>query len=177
MRRRTGLTLIELMAALAIAAILAVGVLAVTAGLSRADSIARRMDARTDLRQRLGTMLSADLAHARRYRPIGQGFQLGAGVLLDGGTMELRHGPSTIIYLPRRVGDGSWLARVQRSPNQRDWTELAARGVIAAELKPVAGKEAEADKDGWRPMPAEVSVEVRFDDPAHPAEVFAIRVR
>ncbi len=152
------MTLVELLAALAIAAAVASAALAVTVGLARAESAARSRERDAGGRDALRRVLRMDLVHARQVQATEQGFELRTLASLDD-SGELVHLPTTVAYEVREVGEASWLVRTQHSDAAKNRTDLLACGVERIELH--TGKVVRREAGGqWRPMPEDGRVTV-----------------
>lgn len=158
MRHRKGLTLIELIVALALAATLAVGALTVTVNLRRSQMRWSRSggDGRSALRE----LLAADLLHADAARRIAGGFELRCRAALDPRTMKIHHLPAVIKYSVREVDGKYWLLRSQISESAGDFSELVCQGVRSItmeslEARPAAGR--------WRALDETATVSLLED--------------
>ncbi|MCK4601613.1 MAG: prepilin-type N-terminal cleavage/methylation domain-containing protein [Phycisphaerae bacterium] len=156
MRNRTGMTLIELLAALAIASMLAIAALAVATNLSRAEAIGRRQEQAGSIRDQLRHLLAADVAHARRARAAEGGFELQTRCRLAPETLELGHAACVVRYQVASVGGSSWLLRRQRDPDGASLTELVCGDANSIRLV-VDGKPAARQ---WKALPFDVPVSV-----------------
>jgi len=161
-RGRAGLTLIELMATMAIVSILTVSALAVLNRLPTISSGARQQQERSSFRDSLRDLITDDLFHATQYCLTGGGFVLKSHMHLDQSDMDRTFRPGTITYLVQRVGDSNCLVRVQKPDRGEEvFTELVCPDVKSVTLesvekplfKPIA----------LQPMPAGVAVIVEFE--------------
>ena len=188
MTRRTGLTLIELLATLAIATLLLGATLVVLAAMGRAEraDIGRHETAFAP--ERLREILTIDLEHARRCRVDAGGVTLQTLARLRRTDLELEHVPTTVRYEVRRVGQESWLVRVQDDfiagagddPGGREVRrELVCSGVGGIALRSAGeGAGAKPMPPGrWRSVPRAVTVVVEFTDAARAPAEFTFRVR
>ncbi|MBE3070514.1 MAG: prepilin-type N-terminal cleavage/methylation domain-containing protein, partial [Planctomycetes bacterium] len=112
MRPRRGLTLVELLSGLAIAAMLAAAALGVTTALARSELALRRAQAGPEtLGAALKALLEMDLVHAHHWRAVEGGFALQTTARLTGPTLRLEHVPAEVTYRVVRAGDSAYLVR------------------------------------------------------------------
>ena len=161
MSRRAGLTLVEVTLALAITALLAVGVLEVITACTRGDRLDRRWQTSVQRQAALAELLTTDLSHARRVMKTAMGFQLDSRAALDAQTMELEHLPSTVVYEVRKIGSRTWLSRTQQLTDQAPSRELVAAGPKTLEIAAVGGRDLPAGR--WTSMPEAVTVTFTWD--------------
>lgn len=165
MRHRTGLTLIELTAAMAIAGMLMTATLGVSARLAsrrRAEAVGTEDFART---QALGRLLEADVLPARRYRINDSGLWLETWSRLDRQTSARAHLPTIVNYEVRQVADDNWLVRLQQSPDDTKvfgFGDLVCRGVRRISL--VVPRKPRRGRGRWRAIREVRKVSVEFDD-------------
>lgn len=172
MRATRGLTLVELVVALAISGLIMAAVCRTVLHLTRANAVnASRFRAQT-LDSGLRRLLVQDFAHARAWRPAPHGFQLIANAELDPQGLQLLHGTVEVTYELRGEGPASRLLRIQRK-GQTTLTELVASGVVALTSGLTADTLGPADR--WRPMPAVVTLGVGFRDEDLGTRLFTIQ--
>jgi len=169
------MTLIELMAALAIAAAVSAGALAVTAGLGRSGRAGAADQTRYELGDGLHRLLEAELAHAERYRKTPGGFQLQGHWALEGPSARIAHLPATVTYELKPSAGRKWLVRTQQVENLPPRSDLVAAGVESIELRTKAEGRPVVDREGWRAVSSEAAVVVRMDTGTQ--EVFDFRLR
>ncbi len=129
MRRCHGFTLIELMASLAITAMLAAGTLVVVANLA-ADQVTIRRTRESVWPDDLQAMLELDLRQARHYRTTADGFELHTYTCIEGAPSRLRRLPVRVRYQTAGSDDGpSCLLRIQRFAHEEPRRDLVACGV------------------------------------------------
>ena len=174
--RRTAMTLIEMMVALAIVSMLTVTALAVASSLSRGQDVDRRRLRASALEVNLQAVLSADLAHASHYRNTGKGFALRMRAALDADTLELRHLPATTTYEIRIIEGRRWLARRQESPDKTVLVEWVCTGAEAIRFGSGGSNEQPGEKD-WSLVPGTATVTVDFKDGNRPPARFRCRTR
>lgn len=146
---RRGFTLVELLAATALAVMLAAGSLRVVASI-RADVAAQRDRSLTDAAaaDQLVDLIRDDLTHAASYSQIGGKVELIGYGSLDRSDFDQRrknsnasHQPVRIEYFIQRLGDVNWLVRRQTDlnalTNRNAWTELARAHVRRIEVRPL----------------------------------------
>lgn len=159
MKRRCGFTLVELLAATALTALLMVGILNVVARLG-ADHLRRPSD---DVNDATVLLVERDLRLAREVRT-GDGFVEMRGYChLDDEALTLSHLPTLVRYEIRTLNDRPWLIRIQTDldqlTNERPFTELVEAGVrsIEVRLQAQAPPDAGAPESGEEPPLAEVA--------------------
>lgn len=163
MKKPSGLTLIELIAALAIVSLLMAVALRVATQLARRQDALQRPGGGSGLRERLGAVLEADFVHARRYRSGPSGLAVMTQASLDGRTMAMEHLPTEVTYLVRKIGSISWLLRRQKLPRGGSFTEAVCSGVRDIRIASADGARAPSP-DQWKMLPAAVNVTVGFQD-------------
>ncbi len=156
---RRGFTLLELLAASALSAILMVVLLQVIGSLARSRLVleqdgVERTPWQADLVENLRwDLLNAEEATAERGRVV----LVGHGSL-DRATLAPGHRPVTVVYALERLGGRSWLVRRQ-SPrggltNERGWSELLCPDVTAFSVESVQPPDPAARAArGGRPQP------------------------
>ena len=160
--RPRGLTLVEMMAALAIATLLAVGTLGVVRSMLRTENIARAASPWLGVDAPLRDMLRRDLAQAREYQAAAQRVTFRLVASLDP-NLDQGHLPASVVYEVHRVQDRSWLVRVQRPEVQAAPSgELLAEGVARIAFEPVVTPER---KEGFvNPDPGDPPEEMLRDE-------------
>lgn len=148
---RRGFTLIELMVAVAISAVLMGGVLVVTAGLSRDARGAARNDGTTDLGGTL-ELLQWDVANARAMSAgssDGRTLALVGHGAIEPGSLRPNGRLVRVTYTCELRGKVSCLLRRQRYLDDpvrpQAFTELVATGITGLEVVPVGTEAAGAD--------------------------------
>ncbi len=174
---RKALTLVELMAALAIASMLMVAAMRATVGISRSQRLIHRQ---TDPAVRTGIedLLRVDLLHAQRYRRTSEGFEMQTTASLNPRTYELEHIRSTVTYEVKRIATRSVLVRRQEpEATGKGFSELVCLSVRGITVK------AEGSSEGrlglWKPIPQAAIVTIGFERPggAWRTEDFRFQVR
>ncbi|QNN23149.1 prepilin-type N-terminal cleavage/methylation domain-containing protein [Planctomycetales bacterium ZRK34] len=146
---RRGFTLVELLAATALAVMLAAGALRVVASI-RADVAAQRDRSLTDgtASDQLVDLIRRDLTQARSFTQAGGKVVLiGFGGVnradFDGAKSKdaASHQPVKIEYFVKQLGEVNWLVRRQTDlnvlNNRNAWTELARANVRSIEVRPL----------------------------------------
>jgi len=173
MKRRLGLTLIELMVTLAIVALLTTAALATITTLARSQAVRQRADAATVRQQHLERLLAEDFRHATAFRPVPGGFELDSQAALDPATLERRHLSAIIGYTVRQIGPRSWLMRTQRSDSGGDSTEPVCPAVRAVALS--VARDPDLAAEAWQRLPVSAGVSFAFDEAAAATPAFSLR--
>ena len=137
MRHRRGFTLIEIMVALAIAAMLSMAAMAVVANLARSQAASKRTEGAAFMKTGLRRLLATDVDHADRYRVLPNGIELHSRAAIDPASLEVRHFESVIGYKTIELGADVWLVREQQSEMSGMLTELASKGVKTISIEPI----------------------------------------
>jgi prepilin-type N-terminal cleavage/methylation domain-containing protein len=137
-KHNNGFTLIETLAATALAAIMMTAVLAVITAMGRNDRGVTPEQVPADWRDRTTRIIEQDLRHARRYESRDNRITLYGPVSLDRGTLMPTHRPSIVTYGVVENAGQSWLTRTQTDPDARSlrnsWTELVCSGVVEVSI-------------------------------------------
>lgn len=142
-----GFTLVELLAATALAVSLMAGAMGVVASI-RADVAEQHDAARNEIAptRALIALIHRDLLHARVMKQYGGKIELIGYAELDRGS----HRPMKIEYFVQRLADRNWLmrrrTRLDELTNKNHRTELAAADVAGIALHPI-GRMTDDDKD------------------------------
>ncbi len=169
--RPSGLTLVELLAALAVSALLASAALAVVVALPRSKAAARGLEERASQGVSWSSLLAADISHARLCRVVPGGFEVRVHSALDPRTLEICHLDATVAWRVRCIKGTPWLVRTQRSTDGRSFSDLVAPGVSAINVAAAKG-DAPPDAEGWRVIPEALAVTARFETPGSVPAVF-----
>ena len=156
--RQRGLTLVELLAATAIAALVLSAVMGVLANLSRVEAVGARVSREASLEERLQELLARDVELADGCRATSTGLSLRGRSALDPGTLEVRHLASVVSYEVRRLAGKDWLVRVQDAAGRPRLTELVCPGVRSVSLNASA-----AGPGKWQPVPGRLVVAAAFE--------------
>lgn len=159
--RRPGLTLVEIVVALAIMALLAVGVLQAVTHLARTSRQQQTDDPAADRQEALRHLVEMDLGHAERVKRTETGFEVEGLARLDRRTLALVHQAATVSYAVQVIGESRWLIRTQQAHGQKTSGELVASGVsqVTIEARGGAGK---LPLGQWAGMPEQVTVTITF---------------
>lgn len=161
MRRCQGFTLIEMMASLAITAMLAAGTLVVVANLA-ADQAAARQAGESVSPDNLRDMLELDLRQARHYRTTADGFELHTYTCIEGAPSRLRRLPVLVRYQTAGSDDGpSCLLRIQsfgKEPPRRDLVACGVKDIYVG--KPRGDDSRPAVTGSWVSLGTEETVTV-----------------
>ncbi len=181
--RQSGFTLVEILAATVLSALLVVTLLMVVASLGRErTAIAKRAAAQTP--PGLVDLLRWDLLSARSVRTKDGVMTLTGFGSLDRRTLApVSHRPVDVVYEVRELGGESWLVRRQVEKGQRPVAELVCAGVRAIKAAPLAVIDSATPTTkpadlppGAVPMSAEVRLQISFDPPRQPIdEVVVLR--
>lgn len=172
---RRGLTLVEMLASLAIVAMLMVTALAVTTSVARSRLTLRAGDgAGATLRRGAAALLETDLVHASHWRETTDGFALQTLVCLSARTMALQHVPSVVTYRVVETDAGRCLVRVQETSPEPPQTELVAVAVQGLTLEP--GRQVRPNRYGWRPLAGGCTATLTVGGPGIPANRVRVRV-
>lgn len=169
----SGFTLLEMLAATALAAILLIALLAVTASLGRNAAHMKKADRRQTWSDGLVPLLQLDLANATSLR-----IETNSFILEGHGEIDLAEATptqclATITYSLRRVGDHTWLVREQCArnplePSKRS-VDFVCADVRAISLARVEGgqKATQLPMNG-NSIPSAVRLVVHPEDPLLP---------
>ncbi len=140
--RRAGLTLIELVAAIAITGMLMTGALVAVGNLARSE---RRIEAAEPAASRtagLDMILTADLLHASHYHADakGQWLAIRTQTSLASSDMELEHLRSVVRYEVRRIDGRAWLVRKQQTGIDQPLAELVCPDVESIDMRDTSAK-------------------------------------
>lgn len=160
-RGPAALTLVEVVAALAVTALLAAGAATATRALVRTRSAVVEPARRDRLAGDLRRLLELDLANARRYRCRDSALELEGLTALEGDRLRLAHRPATVAYRPVLEQDAWYLVRVQRTGSGEPTAGLVLRGARSIELRMACQKEQPRD---WQVLPDAAAVRVEMDD-------------
>jgi len=167
MHRRSGLTLIELVTAVAITALLLTGAMAAVGNLARSEERVRAAEARRPDTTLLATLLVGDVVHADRHRRAGPkdtGLELQTHLALRARDMEAEHIRSTVRYEVRQLASRPWLVRVQETGLAKPRGELAAPGITAITLAEAGAKEDKPLAGQWQDVADRSVVTLTRDD-------------
>jgi len=174
--RRSGWTMLELLASLALAALASVAVMGVLGSLAAERDLHAERAAVEPWRRQLAEQLRWDLAHAERYAWSERQLVLAGPASRDPVTKLPLHRPCEIVYESRTIGPRAWLVRTERQTdeptNQNVFGELVLPDVVEVLLVP--WRDEEDDE-----FPTSQAMRQRSRDQAreHPAGAVPDRVR
>lgn len=163
---RAGLTLVELMVALAISAMLAGAMLGLVAQLSRGLRTARAAGQDRLRHQGLRRLLETDLASATAYRMGTDRLELRTLVSIDPPSQQLRHLPVEVVWrIDRsdadRLDDPGLLLRVEAvGGTTTKRTRLVGPDVQRIDLRPAGSNQ--PGRGDWSALPEEAIVTVEL---------------
>ena len=181
-----GFTLVELLAATALTAVLMLAVLQVLGTLGRSRSAMEKRDgAAAPWREDLVNTLRGDLSGATGVRYAPNGIVLATHAALRPGSLVPADEPVTVTYGLTEIHGRSWLCRRQAaragfSGAGEPWTELLCPDVTAFELTPAAAALVQVDpaasaKSDLRPVSAAASLRVTLADGSVIEQVLTLR--
>ena len=166
------LTLVEVMLALVIVAMLAATTMMVVGNITRSEARARTQHDDSWLLSPLRDILTADLVHAGEIDKTPKGFSIQTQVSFDAATLERKHLPTTVDYAVRKIGSRNWLVRIQHALTAgQDMTELICSGVRSFNVEKVDPADAEAAS---QPACSGTVVTVEFDSAQSAPLVFTV---
>ena len=175
MKRNKALTLVEMLAAVAIVGLLSAAALRVTGNLARTGS---NVQARTDinaLTAGLENLLSGDIAGALKYRNTPDGLELQTMCVLDDKDLEIRHLPATVGYRVERIGNDNGLIRTQYIEGRKKTARLVCKGVSQVSLATTAGSAGRSGK--WKSMPPRCEIAMVTGDKGQTERRFDFQLR
>jgi len=138
--RRSGWTMLELLASLALAALASVAVIGVLGPLAAERDLHAERAAVEPWRRQLAGQLRWDLAHANQYAWSERQLVLVGPASRDPVTKLPLHRPCEIVYESRTIGPRKWLVRTERHTdeptNQNVFCELVLPDVVEVLLVP-----------------------------------------
>lgn len=168
------MTLIELMATLAITSMLVIGALGVAANLSRSEKINAALHDADMSYANMKTILQLDMTHATKVRKTAAGFELQVRAGLDPESMRVTHIESTVAYEITDIAGRKWLVRKQQddvsdstsskssndSNNSKNFAELVAPDISEVSLH--TADDAAAELSGsWKAIGDSVILKIR----------------
>ncbi len=155
--RQPGLTLVELLAALAVTGMIVAVIATTLLYLPRAQRAALAQQEQSALAAPLRQVIETDLQHGTKYRPVRGGFEIVTGCTLGGAPPELQHRRSVVRYTVTVVAGTPWLVRTQQPADGRGRRDLLGREVRSIALEPLTKLEP-PDREGWLALPAGVRI-------------------
>jgi prepilin-type N-terminal cleavage/methylation domain-containing protein len=161
MPRRSGLTLIELVAAVTITALLMTGAMTAVRALARSEKLRQGQEGTPREWGSLEDLLRADILHAEKFRKAAKGqwlaFQTRSS--LEDKALELEHLRCWVRYEVRTIDSRPWLVRTQATGIRKPWTELVHADIASIDLKDADAKQAPPAADwGQAPWRAVVTI-------------------
>ncbi len=133
MKHRNGFTLIEALAATALAAIMMTAVMSVVSAIARSDKASGGDVHDADWRGRVIQVIRRDLQHADEVQSLEDRVILTGYVSLDRETLKPTHRPAVVTYAINQYAGKSWLLRTQTDLESRSlhnaWTQVVCSGV------------------------------------------------
>ncbi len=164
MRRRKGLTLIELTVTLAITAMLITALMSVTMRISRAELAVDPGDTQAELGPALERLIRRDFGHALKFRLTPFGIDLQSAASISETDCEIKHIRSTVYYEVIRVNGINWLTRRQvRETDGKESLYLVIPNVVSLAVVDLISPE--TGKTSWRRFPTQpLAIRVTLDD-------------
>ena len=176
MNERNGFTLIETLAACALAALLLLVALQVVGSVGRSQRTMTRRDDATAWADGVLDVIRADVLNARHVTVADGELRIDGYNALDPATLRPSNRPARVIYRVRPIAGRPWLARSQTRlddlTNAATTTQPLCPDVAA--LAVVATRDLAAEPDA---MPARVAVRLTSTDPAATAVEEVIYVK
>jgi type II secretory pathway component PulJ len=168
--RHNGFTLMELLAANVLAALLMVAVFGVLGSLGRSEAATTAIDqARTASAEReaMVRLIERDLVNAARVMVGVDRILIQGHGSLERSSLAMNNLPVTVDYQINEAGGRRWLVRGQQSrlADRSRWSELVCPDVERIELRPAEERWpaiSAAGADGWRRLPERVRLVIRF---------------
>lgn len=176
--RRSGLTLVELLAATALAGLLLAALSGVLETLRTQRETLRRNHPVAPWQARARRQIRWDLAHARWMLVRPRELHL-IGYAARGPDGAVGHRPARVVYVVRTLGGRSWLLRRESRLEDRSRSRGPRRpvlsGVTGIRVRPVddpsrprAGDPAPAAESGFVPVPGALRLILAGDEPGAP---------
>ena len=162
---RTGLTLIELMVALAIVGLVTAGVLGVVTNLSHGQGARQREMFASRQEAGLEELLRLDLRHATKLQLLASGMLITSNAGLAEETNELEHVPCEIRYEIKTIAERNWLIRYQKHTANTKEKEVVS--VVCADVKEIQiemPEETEKNLTKLESIPNEFVIHFAFTD-------------
>jgi prepilin-type N-terminal cleavage/methylation domain-containing protein len=161
----TGLTLVEMVVALAIAAVLLAGTLTVTAHLPRSQGRLHQRSERSNVTEAVARLFDLDVLQADQVRLTPNSVELRTHATLSPAG-EVRHVPGFVTYGLRSVSGRTWLYRRQQCADGKVSTALVCSGVmaLAMPLPPTADSQPAEAAEGWRNLPDGPRINLTWSD-------------
>ena len=164
-RAMRGLTLVEMMATLAIVSVLTAASLRVAAQLSKRGRAVETGHATSSLNTTLENLLAIDMAHADSYDASTEQTVLKTRSSLDTDTLEIRHIPAVVKYEIRPIAGRNWLVRTQQIGDGPVMATLVCDGVKSFYMDASRMKRRQ-HRSWWKALPAQTKLTLTLDEPA-----------
>lgn len=160
MKKTSGMTLVEILVAMAILALLMAATMRIMVHLPQnSDALAQKL-AQRQWQTAVCALIEQDLWHASQCIPTAKGLQLETGVSIDPESLRFSHLPTTVEYACTMRNGESWLYRQESNKDQPPQKQWVCRGVSQITT---FQEEKEADSTPERPQEYIV---LEFSDPA-----------
>jgi len=178
-KTRAGLTLVELLAALAVATIVTVAAMNVTARLAHSAAAEQARHEQQSIDVPLRELLTAELTQAYEVQLVETGFTVRTPSTVDSGSMRRQQLPGRVTLAVQKIGDRNWLVRTQQPSTAGEPSmELVCSNVASVNVRsavPYSFKKALPEtKPLWMVLPPAVIATVTFDD-NRPEMTFVVR--
>lgn len=160
MRQKTGLTLTEMLLALAIASLLLAATLRVITAASRSSDMSRTVDEHPPWQSQLKRLLEMDILHADSYRQTSNSIEMKLRSSLDKNTLGLKHQSSIVAYRAEEIDGRNWLIRTQRQKTDI-WRELVAADVKMISTDTLDGS---IEPETWQKISEKFALNIEFSD-------------
>jgi len=151
MKHRDGFTLIEALAATALAAIMMIAVMSVVSAIARSDKAIDTDTRDDDWRSRVIQVIRQDLQHADEVQSLDGRVILTGHTSLDRKTLKPTHRPAVVVYAISQYAGQSWLVRTQTDPESRSlhnaWAQVVCSGVSGLTVSILAGATVDSPPD------------------------------
>ncbi|MEZ6192077.1 MAG: prepilin-type N-terminal cleavage/methylation domain-containing protein [Phycisphaerales bacterium] len=138
MKRCNGFTLIEALAATALAAIMMTAVMSVVTAIARSDKMEDRTPDQSDWRSRVSEVIRQDVRHAHTVESRDNRITFTGHVSLDRKRLNPTHRPAVVTYSVVQDTGQSWLFRTQTDTEDRSlhnsWSQAVCSGIRGISL-------------------------------------------
>ena len=176
---RRGFSLIEMLAAAALSAVLMIGLLAVVSSVGRTRRAFAERQEQSGWSAGVADLIRFDVRNARTITAAANRLTLTGTGALDAATLVPTHRPVRVEYSLQQAAGQSWLVRRQTDldvqSNRNSWSDAVCPGVAAFAAEPLRdGADAKQPADA---VPARVRLTVTSENPADPPvqEVLIVR--
>lgn len=138
-RRRSGLTLLELLAALVLASVMMAGVVGVLKSMNLKARQVAELDVKPDWHRRFVALITHDLRNARRINVDETSITLTGYMGRDFGSGQATHRPTQVRYFIRQTDEHAWLLRreehIDIRSTENNETEVVCHDVRALTIE------------------------------------------